>query len=124
MGIFNWLFGSGKALQPAQLDVDGDQQAVLIRIDGRNLTGSVEDIDDLATVEDLLIEALGDRGEVDGHDVGADDATIYCYGPDAVQMFELMRNVLASSNLTKKAKVTLRFGDHDAPSREFQLGAE
>ena len=33
--------------------------------------------DDLMAIEDVLIDRLGDTGDVDGHDVGSDESSIF-----------------------------------------------
>ena len=108
---------------PESEPAEGDQHAVLIWIDGARLSGAADDIDDIATLEDDLQDALQDEGEVDGHDIGSDDATLYFYGNSADRMFDLIRPVLESSTLANQALVTLRYGDPDCEDqREVQLG--
>ena len=98
---------------------DAQGHAVLIRINAADLSGSEDDIDDLATLEDEIQEAIGDTGEVDGHDVGEEDAAVYCYGSDADEMFNLMRPTLEQSSLAGKAIVTLRYGGPDSESQRM-----
>jgi len=126
MNIFKWLFPhrSDASVRIVQGDGSDEGHAVLIRIDAADLSGSEEDIDDLSTLEDDVQEALGAAGEVDGHDVGPTDATVYCYGENADQMFELIKPVLERSSLASKALVTLRYGGPDsADQRQVKLGS-
>ena len=103
---------------------DDEGHAVLIRVDAADLSGSEDDIDDLATLEDQIQEAIGGAGEVDGHDIGAENATVYCYGSNADDMFNLMRPTLEQSSLAGKAIVTLRYGGPDSDSqREVNLAS-
>ena len=40
---------------------------------------SIEDYDELIRLEDRIIEALGDLGDVDGHDAGAGEMNVFVH---------------------------------------------
>ena len=81
------------------------------------------------------VYALGDQiqralaeakvGEYDGHAIPADgsEGRYFVYGPDAEAIFKVIAPVLASSPLTSKATVTLRYGPRGwrTPKRVIQL---
>lgn len=70
--------------------------------------------DDLCDIEDTLIEAIEDAGvgEFDGNEIGLHDGsvTLFCYGPDADALFEVMHPVLMEFALTRPATAILRYG--------------
>jgi len=95
-------------------------QSMLVRVDYAQLSGTADDIGAIAELEDEIQAALGDSGDVDGHDIGATDATIYCHGRNAVEMFNLAKLTLERSSLTSRAVVTLRFDDEN-PLDQHQM---
>ena len=64
-----------------------NEEAVLISLDAQGLDDAVYQAYDLSTLEDLLSEQIGpdDIGELDGHEIGPSQTTIYLYGSDAVR---------------------------------------
>jgi hypothetical protein len=95
-------------------------QAVLIHILAEDVQTD-DPVSDLATLEDELQELLQGTGEVDGHDIGSNDATVFIYGSSAEAIFAIILPHLATGKLTERAKVTLRFGPPDSPERVAQL---
>lgn len=83
---------------------------VLIELDGLHLPESVYRDCDIATLENRLEEALetGERGELDGHETGPENTTVFLYGPDAEAMFRAVEPVLQDYPLCRGARVTIR----------------
>ena len=113
MSLFNWLFGK----RPTE------QQAVLVHLDGKNLPNSVYQTCDLVTLEDKLIEAIscGKLGELDGNEVGPEDATIFMYGVDAEKLFAGIEKSLRDYPLCQNARVVIRKGGPGSSQREIKL---
>jgi len=116
---FRALIGSGEHAS-TNMDDEAGEQAVLIHVHAEDVQSDYP-VSDLATLEDDLQEIIGDLGEVDGHDIGSDDATVYVYGRSAEEIFAAIRSHLISGELTGRAKVTLRYGPPDSSERVVQL---
>jgi hypothetical protein len=100
-----------------------DQQAVLVRLDGRGLADDVYEQCDLATLEDRITEVI-DReglGEFDGNEVGPTETTLYMYGPDAEKLFVAIEPVLRAYPLCRGARVEIRPGGPGTRSREVRI---
>jgi len=121
--VIKWLrkFVHGTRYGTAEAGDDSLNQAVLIRIFAESLPDDDSAIDDLAMLEDELQQLLGYECEVDGHDIGGDDATVYVYGQCANSIFEVIKPCLASNALTKRAQVVLRFGPPGSDQKLVQL---
>lgn len=106
--------------KPAKRSVE---QAVLIHLDGVGLSQEIYENNDLATLEDQLIEALkkNDVGEVDGNEIGEGEAIIFTYGPDAEKIFSEIEAVLRSYPLCQNSRIVIRFGAPGAPQREVRI---
>jgi hypothetical protein len=88
-------------------------------------TGTATDIHSLATLEDRLIEAIGAAraGDFDGPRFGANEVTLYAYGPDADRLYAAMEPVLRSFP-PRPAQVLVRYGgyqDAQAPATLVEL---
>lgn len=57
------------------------------------------DYDAVIKVEELLIRGLGDRAEVDGHDVGLGAMNVFVWTEDATGTFAMVRELLADHAL-------------------------
>ena len=57
-------------------------------------TRGVEDFDELVSMEDTLVEGLGDNVEVDGHDIGPGEMNIFIVCDEPVTVFEEARAIL------------------------------
>ena len=115
MGIFDKLIR--KKGQPKT------EECVLIRLDGVSLPDRVYAECDLSTLEDQLVGAIqrNNAGELDGHETGEKETTIFTYGPDADRLFAVMESILASYPLCKNARVTVRKGGPGSPETDVQL---
>ena len=124
MGLFKRLLGREAPTKPAPSQ-NLPEQAVLIHLGPQDgLTIGVKGPSDLWTIEDQLTKILEEHrlGEFDGNDVGMDGtATLYIYGPDAERMFTAIEMALREYPLTRKARVEIRPGGPETPSREVWL---
>ena len=79
--------------------------------------------DALTKLEDQLkaaVEGAG-VGEFDGNEVGQTDIVLFMYGADGERMFEAVEPILRASPLCKGARVQVRPGGPDTPTREVRL---
>ena len=64
-------------------------------------------------------------GFYDGHEIAVDgyDGTLYMYGPNAENLFKVVKPILEETKWLKGAIANLRFGkfDEDAPELEVEL---
>ena len=118
MSFLKSLFGS----KPSN-SAKGDEQTVLIYLDGSTLPDEVYQQHDLATIEDRLVAALANTGlgEFDGNEIGGGETKLYLYGPDAERLFAHLEPILTAYPLCRNARVVIRRGRPGAPQREVQL---
>jgi hypothetical protein len=97
-----------------------NEEAVVISLDGQGLDDAVYQAYDLSTLEDLLIEQIEPDGigELDGHETGPTQTTIYLYGTDAEELFSRVEPVLASYPLCQNSRVVIRRGGPGSSQRE------
>lgn len=88
---------------------------VLVELDGIHLPESVYRECDVATLENRLEEVLeaGGQGELDGHETGPENTTLFLYGPDAEALFRAVEPVLRAYPLCRGARVTIRQSDRE-----------
>jgi hypothetical protein len=96
---------------------------VIVHLDCTGLPEHVYQQYDLATIEDRLIKVIkrDQLGELDGNEVGPDEATLYMYGPDAERLFAGIESTLREYPLCQGARVEIRRGAPGAPLREVRL---
>ena len=87
----------------------------LIELDGLHLPESVYRDCDVATLENRLEAVLevGEQGELDGHETGPENTTLFLYGTDAEALFRALEPVLRDYPLCQGARVTIRQGDQE-----------
>ncbi|HEY1742943.1 MAG TPA: hypothetical protein VGG18_07235 [Granulicella sp.] len=97
-----------------------NEEAVIIFLDGQGLNEAVYQTYDLSTLEDLLIEQIEPHGigELDGHETGPTQTTIYMYGPDAEALFSRVQPILASYPLCQNSRAVVRHGGPGSSQRE------
>jgi hypothetical protein len=66
------------------------------------------DYDEMVDVEDLLIERLTERCEVDGHDFGSNEANIFVHTNDPQRAFEEIRAILSGHKLWPATRIAYR----------------
>ena len=95
---------------PAAQPAGKAEGAVLIELDGTHLPESVYRECDLATLENRLEDALneGEHGELDGHETGPENTTVFLYGADAEVLYRAVEPVLRDYPLCRGARVTIR----------------
>lgn len=88
---------------------------VRIELDGIHLPESVYRDCDVATLENRLEEVLEscECGELDGHETGPENTTLFLYGPDAEALFRAVEPVLQDYPLCRGARVTIRQDDRE-----------
>ena len=99
-----------------EVEHDGDAAGeVLIELDGIHLPESVYKDCDIATLENRLEEVLeiGEQGELDGHETGPENTTLFLYGADAEDLFRAVEPVLRVYPLCSGARVTIRQDDRE-----------
>jgi len=115
MGLF------GKFLKKKQ--EPKSDECVLIHLDGVNLPDKVYQECDLSTLEDLLIDVIesNNAGELDGHETGPTETTIFTYGRDADELYRAMEPVLKEYPLSQNARIVVRKGGPGSPQTEIHL---
>jgi tetratricopeptide (TPR) repeat protein len=95
--------------------VDKPAGELLIELDGIHLPESVYRDCDIATLENRLEEVLetDEHGELDGHETGPENTTLFLYGADAEALFRAVEPVLQDYPLCRGARVTIRQGDQE-----------
>lgn len=71
---------------------------------------SADDFDQLLIIENELNLSLGDKHQVNGHDIGSDIMNIYIHTNDPDEAFELVKSLLSENDLKK---ITAAFRDID-----------
>jgi hypothetical protein len=126
--ICNW--GWDDVSRPQMLCKNGDEsvnspkeQAVLVYIDGFNLSKEIYEKYDLATLEDQLIEAIESQslGEFDGNEFGPNGTVLYMYAPNAEALFAGIEPILLAYPLCQNARVIVRQGGPGSQAREILL---
>jgi tetratricopeptide (TPR) repeat protein len=95
--------------KPGKPTGNGDGE-VLIELDGIHLPESVYRECDVATLENRLEEVLdmAGCGELDGHETGPENTTLFLYGEDAEALFRAVDPILREYPLCRGARVTIR----------------
>jgi hypothetical protein len=83
---------------------------VLVELDGIHLPEWVYKNCDIATLENRLEAVLEteEQGELDGHETGPENTTLFLYGADAEALFLAIEPVLREYPLCQGARVTIR----------------
>ena len=90
----------------------GEEQAVLVHLDGQGLSAEVYERYDLVTIDDQLTAVLEGKGlgDYDGDEIGEGGATLFLYGPDAERLFAAIEPTLRAYPLCRNARVVIRRG--------------
>jgi hypothetical protein len=100
-----------------------NEEAVVITLDGQGLDDAVYQTYDLSTLEDLLIEQIEPDGigNLDGHETGPTETTIYLYGNNAEEIFSKVKSVLVSYPLCQNSRAVVRRGGPGSDQREIMF---
>jgi hypothetical protein len=79
--------------------------------------GTEDERDKVYELEDTLEAILSEQDEVDGHDFGGGEASIYLYGPDADALYKVTQPVLRRTSF-KAMTALLRYGSTDQEDAE------
>lgn len=84
---------------------------------------SEDDLDTLFDLEDALINAIDEAGagEFDGNEIGAGEAVLYMYGPDADKLFAAVEKVLRTAPMVREGYAVKRFGPPEDGVREVRV---
>jgi hypothetical protein len=99
-------------------------QAVIIKLNGKDLPDSVYENYDLSALESQIISAIEGTGlgEYDGNEMGPGGASLYLYGPKAEKLYERVESILKAHPLCRSAQITIRQGPPGATQRQITLG--
>ena len=93
-----------------------DQAVILdITFQGMDEFGSEEEQAAIAQLENRINSILPSGSGVDGHEYGDREATVYIYGVDADDIFNLIKDILSQS-MFQHIDVTLQYGAPDDPN--------
>ena len=88
---------------------------------------SLADYDAMILLEDRIDEALGDLGELDGHDAGSGEMNIFFYTPEPKAAFAVIAALPVMAPLMASLKAAYRDVDdryvvlHPAGSTDFDI---
>lgn len=68
----------------------------------------IDEYDNMISVEDALIDALGDLALVDGHDAGSGEVNIFILTDNPKLAFQMAAKVLGSKGILNDAKAAFR----------------
>lgn len=117
----NWLLKFFK--RPASANQTASQeQAVLIYLNGKDLSQEVYDKFDLTGLEDELLEVIDSKslGELDGNEIGPGETTIFLYGLDGEALYVGIEPILKKHPLCQLSRVIIRKGPPGSPQREMR----
>ena len=69
---------------------------------------SIKDYDALIEIEDVLVEKLSEKSEVDGHDAGSGEMIIIIHTDDPRRTFKEVQAILGSRDFWVDARVAYR----------------
>jgi hypothetical protein len=122
MGLFSTLFGGKKQIN-GQSRQSEPEHAVIVTFDY-----GIEGLDQLHQLGDKLEQAItdGQVGEYDGHEIAMDysDGTFYMYGPNAEELFKVVKPLLETTEFMKGAIAKLRFGEAGSGAKEIEVKIE
>jgi len=75
---------------------------------------SVLDFEEMIALEEELESAIGDLGNVDGHDLGQGEMNIFVHTASPVRLFETVRSLPLVARAMPRLKVAFRPLDGDA----------
>jgi hypothetical protein len=84
----------------------------------------MNDYDEMVSIEDLLIERLSKRCEVDGHDFGSNETNIFVHAADPHGAFEEIRTILFGHRLWADTRIAYRKIDGDKYTAIWPAGTE
>lgn len=121
MSIFKKLFGRTLVEQENLIgDKNEREHAVIIYFDYKK-----DDLEPLHNLEDKLEKIIekNNVGEYDGHEISTDynDGMLYMYGPNAVNLYKIIKPTLESTDFMKGATAKLRFGPPEAGVKEIEV---
>ena len=71
-------------------------------------SASPEDYDLLISLEEAIIDGIGDFGTVDGHDMGSGEMNIFLFTEDPTSAFERIKTIPAVTSHISNMKVGYR----------------
>ncbi|MBI4759767.1 MAG: hypothetical protein ACOYYF_04200 [Chloroflexota bacterium] len=103
-----------------------NDQAVIVFLEGKNLSEEVYKEYDVSTLEDQLIEIIESQslGEYDGNEFGTEGVVLYMYTSDAENLFSTIEPILQAYPLCKNARVIIRQGGPGSQQRMVLLSTD
>ena len=84
---------------------------------------SMDDYDAMVQLENQIAEALGEHGEVDGHDCGSGETNIFVLTERPELAFDWVRRALWGNDLPSELRVAFRRLDGEAYTVLYPFGA-
>jgi hypothetical protein len=122
------LFGlgiGGATLAHTPKSIGPAEQAVIVHFDNYGST----DLTRLFALDDSLRSAIAKAhvGDYDGHEIRVDgsDGFLYMYGPNADELFDVVRPILERCPFTRGATVKIRYGPpaEGVPERKVAIAS-
>jgi hypothetical protein len=100
-----------------------NEHCVKVYLKLSNEYGSSEEMDAIHELSDALEEAIekDGAGEFDGDEFGGGECTLFMYGPDADKLFDAIRELLASSPMSREGYVLKRYGPPEDGVKEVRV---
>ena len=87
-----------------------------------------EDLNPLHEFEKMLDDVIAQAGvgEYDGHEIAMDlsDGFLYMYGPNAEDLFKVIKPYLEKNDFTRGSLAVLRFGGPGTGAKELEIEIE
>lgn len=87
-----------------------------------------EELDELHELDEKLDNAINQKGvgQYDWHEINMDmsDGTLFMYGPNAEELFKVVKPILEQTDFTRGAWAVLRFGALDSDASEIEIQIE
>lgn len=106
-------------------EADDDDEAVLINVTFHsNLDSPSEKLKKIRKLSNAIETILPDNSELDGHDIGDEDSTIFIYGESADMIWKSIESIIRKQDFAH-IEVTLRYGSvDDVNMRERQVSVK
>ena len=121
------MFAGNEEGESESVSVSVNQHAVIIHLPlGDDEFGSKEERDRVFRLEVAIEAAIvaADAGEFDGNEFGGGEATLYCYGPDADRLFEIVSGTLREYSI-RDGWAMKQYGPATDPTiREVRVGLD
>jgi hypothetical protein len=87
-------------------------------------SSSESDYDRLLALGQTIEDGLGDRGIVDGHDIGSGEMNIFTHSDEPLSAFDRSKHLLAVQDALQALKARYRYFDEEAYTPIYPKGVK